>query len=424
MGVWKRIGRALSAAIITAVCCAWIAGPADANTYLPPRGKVFAGLTGGTSIVPWESLTGHHPPVFDRYAVWNAGTAWMAHPGSGSLTRSAVHLSTAVGHFKPAVISTEAIALGHSDRFLVAMNQNIAHSGRIVYIRIMGEMNGYWNAYCPYNRDGSSRGRQYSAHFYIEAWRRTVLILRGGPVATIDHKLRALGLPRITAPVAKNTVLPRPKVTFTWTPQTQGDPNIRGNQPSDFWPGSQYVDWVGTDFYSGDNFSLLNRFYKKFSRKPFEFGEWGVIGSDDPAFVKAMFSWVRTHPRVRMFNYYQGYGSTDPSNLARYPKSRAVLTRELTSAKFPQYAPEYATPTITITSPKNGVRYARRSRILAAYTCTEGNRTRPILKCTGSVPKGKAINTSTLGKHSFTVTATDTRGNTTSKTVHYTVIRS
>ena len=34
-----------------------------------------------------------------------------------------------------------------------------------------------------------------------------------------------------------------------WNPQGQGSPNVPGNQPRDFWPGGEYVDYVGNDLY-------------------------------------------------------------------------------------------------------------------------------------------------------------------------------
>jgi hypothetical protein len=223
------------------------------------------------------------------------------------------------------------------------MNRNLAHSGRIFYIRIMGEANGYWNPYCPFNADGSARPGN-STSDYRQAWRRTVLILRGGSLQRIDSKLHALGLPAVRTKLRRSASLPRPKVTFIWAPQTSGDPNLAANEPGQFWPGSQYVDWVGTDFYEGDNFTYLNDYYNRFSGKPFDLGEWGVYVRDDPSFVQQVFTWVRNHSRLRMFNYYQGFDPHGRASLSHYPQSAAALRRAVHNGKFPQYAREYAHP--------------------------------------------------------------------------------
>jgi hypothetical protein len=283
--------------------------------------------------------------VFEDFITWNTGTRWLANPAPGFRSRLALHMSTAAGYGQRGVISPLGIVDGHSDRFLVAMNRHIARSGRVVYIRIMGEPNGYWNPYCPYNKDGSSRGRRFSTNNYRQAWRRTVLILRGGRVARIDSRLHALKMRSIKAKVRRSTKLPHPKVTFIWAPQTQGDPNIPQNQPQAFWPGGAFVDWVGTDFYEGDNFSYLDAFYSRFTGgKPFDLSEWGVVGYDHPSFVHDIFKWVRGHSQLRMLDYFQGFGSSSAYNPQHYPKSMAALRRELHSTKFPQYAHEFAHP--------------------------------------------------------------------------------
>ena len=57
----------------------------------------------------------------------------------------------------------------------------------------------------------------------------------------------------------------------------------------------------------------------------------------------------------------------------------------------------------------------------ASYACDDGSGS-GIASCTGPVPNGDMIDTSTLGPHTFTVTATDREGNTATQTRHYTVI--
>jgi hypothetical protein len=341
-----RAAPVLASAVFAAsgMCLVNGVAPASAKVYTPPPGKVFQGVTAGSSITPYENLVGHHPPVFERFVRWDTRTRWLAVRQSKFRIRRGVALTTAIAKYKRAVVSSEGIAVGRSDRFLVAMNRNIARSGRIVYVRIMPEMNGWWNPYCPYNHNGTFRGRAYSPHFFIMAWRRTVLILRGGPVWRINHRLHTMGLPPVRH-VARHATLPRPKVAIMWVPQTRGDPEVPRNLPGVYWPGSSYVDWVGTDFFSyWHNWRWLTPFYEHYSGKPFELAEWGMLHGDRPQFVRDLFSWIRNHRRLRMFNYFQGYSTADPYNPIHYPKSMRMLRHELASPKFPQYAREYQSP--------------------------------------------------------------------------------
>jgi hypothetical protein len=322
------------------------AAAADARAYVPPAGHIFAGLTGGTSITPFEQLVGKHPPVFEDYMTWDTPTAWLANPDPGFRSRLAIHIGTADGYGEPGVISPQQIAEGRSDRFLVGLGGNLARSGRIVYVRLMAEMNGYWNAYAAFSADGVFRGAQNAPRNYIAAWRRSVIILRGGSVARIDARLRRLGQPRLRVKLPRGeTALPRPKVAFLWVPQDAGSPEIAANSPAAYWPGNAYVDWVGTDFYASyPNFALLDAFYAAFPRKPFALSEWALYGADDPQFVRLLFARVRSHPRVRMLNYYQGFTPGSKANLAHYPRSEAALRAALSSPEFLAYPPEYAHP--------------------------------------------------------------------------------
>lgn len=340
MTVLRRwLALSVSAATCATLCSATAA---SAHTYAPPPGKVYLGLTAGSSIQPYTELVGFHPPVFERFITWDSNTSWMASRSSALRVRRAVSLTTAYGKYGRGVVSPEGIAEGRSDEWLVTMNRNIAHSGQIVYIRIMSEMNGWWNPYSPYNHNGSKRGKAEWPRFFIAAWRRTVLILRGGHVSAIDSKLHRLGMRPIRG-ISRRAVLPRPKVAFMWVPMTRGSPEIRQLDPVNFWPGSAYVDWVGTDEFSPwVRFNWLDYFYKRFSAgKPFELAEWGVEGRDDPDFVRAMFSWLSRHPRARMLNYYQGYDTSSPYSPVHFPKSMNMLRRLLSSPEFPQYTPEY-----------------------------------------------------------------------------------
>src|SRR6202021_215708 len=161
-----------------------------------------------------------------------------------------------------------------------------------VYVRLFPEMNNANNAYSAYNIDGSSRGPPYSQQAFIAAWRRVVTVLRGGPVATINADLKALGQPPLNG-IAAGAWLAQSPVSFVWTPETAGTPAIAGNDPANYYPGDDYVDWVGTDFYSKfPNFTGLDDFYKQFSQKPFAFGEWAIWGGDNAPFVKQFFQWV------------------------------------------------------------------------------------------------------------------------------------
>ncbi len=75
-------------------------------------------------------------------------------------------------------------------------------------------------------------------------------------------------------------------------------------------------------------------------------------------------------------------------------------------------------PAITLTSPSNGARYQLHQRIAASYSCQSAA---GVNSCSGPVADGAAVDTATVGAHTFTVTAVAADGRQTTDTVHYTV---
>jgi hypothetical protein len=309
-----------------------VPGTATADPFLPAAGKTFAGVTGGYEAASFERLTGSHPSVFQFFGGWNQTTRYMFSGAETARARLMIHLPTMRGTTEQ--ITPRGIATGRGDTYLRKLNSRIATYGGVTYIRLMSEMDGHWNAYCAYTASGRSKGPAYRTAMFRQAWRRAVLIIRGGPIEQLNVKLRRLHMPPVDS---GGHDLAQPRVAFLWVPQVEGAPDIPANSPRAYWPGGRYVDWVGTDFYSKfPNWGGLERFYsdRKWARKPFAFAEWAIWGRDDPAFVHRLFRWSRTHRRVRMMLYNQGQVDNGPFRLGHHPRSRRALRAELRAPRF------------------------------------------------------------------------------------------
>ena len=320
--------------VVLVAALALTAAPARAGTFTPPPGKVYTGLSGSTAPTPFTQQVGSDVAVFGVFTKWYGQNEYAFRAADEAGARLMLHVSTQDGYGTRELITPRGIARGEGDRYLLSLNRRIAEAGEPVYVRLLAEMNQANNGYSAFDRNGRSRGASHSTAAFRRAWRRSALILRGGPLAAIDAKLRALHLPPVQG---AREDLPRPQLALMWVPQTEGSPPIAANAPGKYWPGGRYVDWVGTDFYSRfPNFGKLERFYDKFRGKPFVFAEWALWGADDPAFVRRFFSWIGSHRRVRMHLYNQGALTNGPFRLNRYPRSRAAIESALGNHRYLQ----------------------------------------------------------------------------------------
>jgi hypothetical protein len=223
-------------------------------------------------------------------------------------------------------ITPLGIAQGHGDAFLAALNAALADYGGIVYVRPLPEMNGHWNDYSAFNRDGSSRGPQNSTAAFRKAFARIALLTSGGTTANLNAKLRRLGMP------AARGSFPPTQARIVWNPQGYGSPDTPANSPQAYYPGDAYVDVIANDLYDqrfNAAWDANERLYAAHPSKPFGIAEWGLWGIDDPAFVERMATFVRAHPRTEFLSYFSGKVGS-PWDLATKPRSRAAYRRLIT----------------------------------------------------------------------------------------------
>ena len=88
----------------------------------------------------------------------------------------------------------------------------------------------------------------------------------------------------------------------------------------------------------------------------------------------------------------------------------------------PASAPDMVAPTVTITQPAEGQSFNLGAIVGGVYTCQDDDGGSGIASCIGAVPDHTALDTSTLGHHTFTVQAIDKAGNVTTVTHTYEII--
>jgi Bacterial Ig domain len=78
-----------------------------------------------------------------------------------------------------------------------------------------------------------------------------------------------------------------------------------------------------------------------------------------------------------------------------------------------------ALPPVSIMAPAQSGRYRLRQVVVARYSCLAPTSGPALRSCVGTVRAGRAVNTRTPGTHTFSVSATDAEGSSTTETVTY-----
>jgi hypothetical protein len=307
--------RLASLALVAALLL--VAAPAAAAPTAPARHTTQLGILGDPG--RFRQLTGQ------RSAVLHAFIGWDQPQTIPKLLGQLSPLPMLALKTGPSVTPLD-IAQGRGDGFLLALNSALAGFGQRVYVRPLPEMNGHWNEYCAFTKDGASKGPRYSTAAFRRAFARIALMARGGPASELNPKLRRLGGPPLGGD------LPRTHARIVWNPQGYGAPDIPGNAPAAYYPGDPYVDVVANDLYDQGfkaAWDANDKLYAAHPGKPYAIPEWGLWGIDDPPYVEHMAVFVRTHSRMEFLSYF----NSKPGSLwdlESKPRSRATYRRVIT----------------------------------------------------------------------------------------------
>jgi hypothetical protein len=340
---WKVPRRVLALALAGLALCA---GSASAVSLVPPKPDVFLGVSDRGSTQEFNEFaefTAKHPALLQTFHPWGNSLNAAFERWRETGTRPILAISTADDQNLSEIITPAQIALGAGDDYLLQLNDFFAKRGLPAYIRPLGEPNRCLNLWSAVNCDGSQKGGEHTTGWYKQAFRRIAAIVRGGQTLEgIDATLAEIGLPPLNRTKGPNPEsLPAAPVSIVWSPLPGGSPRVKGNFPDNYWPGSRWVDWVGTDFYSQyPVWKDLNRFYagKQWKGKPVAVTEWAVSAIDEPRFVKQLIAWVVKRQRVRMLVYYDGVGPGNQYDLPLYPRTANTLRLKIRRANFLSYA--------------------------------------------------------------------------------------
>src|SRR3954453_22557754 len=234
--------RLVLALVLAVAALAVSPAVASAASFKAPHGKILWGGQGGYSagdIRDFGQQSGLHPALYNYFISWNGSDSalhWLSFRfADAKAADSAVMLSLSPEEIR---LTPHDIARGEGDGFLIALNRLIFEASVVTYLRPLSEMNNGNNPYSPYDLTGRPRGPAYTVRHFIRAWRRIALIVRGGPLATINRRLRRLHMARVRTSL---DMLPRAPVALMWVPLSFGNPEIPKNHPRFFWPGSRYV---------------------------------------------------------------------------------------------------------------------------------------------------------------------------------------
>jgi hypothetical protein len=244
---------AVTGALIRLTASITISHPKDAHASLPSLPAAYLGVfepgspPGYGAIAAFTQAAGRRPNIVEYYSGW-------AEPFNLSFANLiSKHGIIPLVQIDPTDASVSAIAAGVYDDYLRSYADSVSHFGHAVVIGFGHEMNAPWYSWGYGHLPPST---------FVAAWRHIVTLFRQEG--------------------ANN-------VTWLWTVQA----DEAGTGPvTAWWPGAQYVTWVGIDGYYLHPYSTFTSVFAKtigqiraFATKPVLLSETAV-GPETDQFAK------------------------------------------------------------------------------------------------------------------------------------------
>ena len=171
---------------------------------------------------------------------------------------------------------------GDYDAYIKKWAQDVKSVKEPIYIRFANEMNGDWDPWCAwfFAKDED---------LYKEAWKRVHTIFKN------EGATNAL---------------------FVFNPHDRSYPNFKWNNAHLYYPGDDYVDWVGLTGYNNGTsfkgdvwrsfddiyFNNYNEYMKFYSQKPFMVTEFSCneIGGNKADWIRKGFTSFKNMPNIKM----------------------------------------------------------------------------------------------------------------------------
>lgn len=129
-------------------------------------------------------------------------------------------------------------------------------------------------------------------------------------------------------------------VTFVWNPNWN---DVGPNHWTDYYPGDDYVDWVGIDLYqyqqNSDPDNMLQIYDDYCNRKPIAICEWGTnwesknyTDESRAIFINKFFDAIETRPKIKMISYlYYSFFMFDPVN---FPLTTEAYRNRISNSRY------------------------------------------------------------------------------------------
>jgi hypothetical protein len=314
------VTRVVLAAGVLAATCAVTCSPASArptllpnNVPIPPQGAYlgayvaygprWTGMANALGAVShFESQLGRRLAVVNRFYAWDEPFPTALE--SADVAAGRVPMVTWKAPRLDAVLD------GSQDALIVARARKVRQFTSPLFIRWAWEMNGAWTEWSGQNNE--TAGTHDGAEKYVRAWRHVHdLFVREGAT----------------------------NVSWVWAPNGTSVPASSWNAAAAYYPGDEYVDWIGFSAYNWGRrrpwshwssfASLVGPFYRSWAgRKPLMVAETASAGS---AAAKAR--WIagiaptlaRRFPQLKAVVFFQSPPSWSATNAAAPRQALRVL---------------------------------------------------------------------------------------------------